>query len=116
LTLYKFPLNTINENTEIKKGLIDIFNNITNKLCDSSFEGKTDSKYVKDKKLVLPFLPHVYYNIIDELYKKIAQAFFILFDLMLEKTSENFLVECFSISIGYFQLIIHCFDPIVRKK
>ena len=69
LTLYKFPLNTINENAEIKKGLIDIFNNITNKLCDSSFEGKTDSKYVKDKKLVLPFLPHVYYNIIDELYK-----------------------------------------------
>jgi hypothetical protein len=53
---------------------------------------------------------------IDELYKKIAQAFFILFDLMLEKSSENFLVECFSISIGYFQLIIHCFDPIVRKK
>jgi hypothetical protein len=53
---------------------------------------------------------------IFEFYKKISQAFFILFDLMLEKSSENFLVECFSISIGYFQLIIHCFDPIVRKK
>jgi len=32
------------ENSEIKKGLIDIFNNVTNKLADASFEGKTDSK------------------------------------------------------------------------
>ena len=53
---------------------------------------------------------------IDELYKKISQSFFILFDLMLEKSSENFFVECFSIFMGYFQLIIHCFDPIVRNK
>ena len=53
---------------------------------------------------------------IVEFYKKITQSFFILFDLMLEKSSENFLVECFSILIGYFQLIIHCFDPIVRNK
>ena len=69
LTLYKFPLSTINDNTEIKKGLIEIFNNVTSKLTDASFEGKTDSKYVGPKKLVLPFLPHVYYNIINELYK-----------------------------------------------
>ena len=69
LTLYKFPISNMGENSEIKKGLIDIFNNVTNKLADASFEGKTDSKYVNDKKLVLPFLPHVYYNIIDELYK-----------------------------------------------
>ena len=68
LTLYKFPLSTIKDNAEIKKGLIDIFNYVTSKLTESSFEGKTDSKYVKPKKLVLPFLPHVYYNIIDELY------------------------------------------------
>ena len=53
---------------------------------------------------------------IVEFYKKISQAFFILFDLMLEKSSENFLIEFFSILIGYFQLIIHCFDPIVRNK
>ena len=51
-----------------------------------------------------------------EFYKKISQAFFILFDLMLEKSSENFLIEFFCILIGYFQLIIHCFDPIVRNK
>ena len=68
LTLYKFPLSTIKDNAEIKKGLIDIFNYVTSKLTESSFEGKTDSKYVKPKKLVLPFLPHAYYNIIDELY------------------------------------------------
>ena len=54
--------------------------------------------------------------LIVEFYKKISQAFFILFDLMLEKSSENFLIEFFSILIGYFQLIIHCFDQIVRNK
>jgi hypothetical protein len=32
---------------------------------------------------------------------------------MLEKSSENILFECFSIFMGYFQLIIHSFDPIV---
>ena len=69
LTLYKFPLSTIKDNTELKKGLIDIFNNVTNKLMEASFEQKTDSQYVDQKKLVLPFLPHVYYNIVDELYK-----------------------------------------------
>ena len=50
-----------------------------------------------------------------ELYKKIAQSFYILYDLMLEKSSENFLIESFSIFIGYYQLIIHSFDPIVSN-
>ena len=50
-----------------------------------------------------------------ELYKKIAQSFYILYDLMLEKSSENFLIESFSIYIGYSQLIIHSFDPIVSN-
>ena len=53
---------------------------------------------------------------IVELYKKIVQAFYILFDLMLEKSPENILIECFSIFMGYFQLIIHSFDPIVSNK
>ena len=53
---------------------------------------------------------------IVELYKKIVQAFYILFDLMLEKSPENILIECSSIFIGYFQLIIHSFDPIVSNK
>ena len=69
LTLSKFPLKQIKDNSELKKSLIEIFNNVTNKLMEASFEGKTDSIYTKKRKLVLPFLPHVYYNIIDELYK-----------------------------------------------
>ena len=69
LLLYKFPLSQIYDNNEIKKGLLEIFNHVTNKLTEASFEGKTDSKYVKPRKIVLPFLPHVYYNIINEIYK-----------------------------------------------
>ena len=53
---------------------------------------------------------------IVELYKKIIEAFYILYDLMLENSSENILSEIFSIIIGYFQLIIHSFDPIVSNK
>jgi len=53
---------------------------------------------------------------IVELYKKIIEAFYILYDLMLENSSENILFEIFSIIIGYFQLIIHSFDPIVSNK
>ena len=68
LTLEKYKISNINDNSDIKKKLIIIFNNITNKLFESSFNNKFDSKYTKDNKMVLPFLPHVYLNIIDELY------------------------------------------------
>ena len=80
LMLYKFPLKSIKDNTEIKKGLIDIFNTVTNKLIEASFEGQTDSIYITSKQLVLPILPHIYYNIFDEvvkntnLYKKVSQG------------------------------------------
>ena len=81
LFLFKFPLTDIKDNTELKKGLFDIYNSITSKLMDSSFENKTDSIYTGDlQSLVLPFLPHVYYNIIDEihncknLYKKLSSV------------------------------------------
>ena len=69
LLLSNFPLKSIKENTEIKKGLIDIFNTVTNKLMEASFEGQTDSNYINIYKLVLPILPHVYFNIFDELAK-----------------------------------------------
>ena len=78
LMLFKFPLKSIKENTEIKKGLIDVFNAVTNKLIEASFDGQTDSIYISSNKLVLPFLPHVYCNIFDEvdkdnnLYKKVS--------------------------------------------
>ncbi len=60
---------------------------------------------IKKKKLV-----------IYKLYKKLAQTIYILYDLMLEKSSENLLIEYFSILMGYFQLIMHSFDPTVRNK
>ena len=69
LTLNKLPIKSVKDNLELKKSLTDIFNNVTNKIMEASFSFKTDSKYIKPKKLVIPFLPHVYYNIIDELYK-----------------------------------------------
>jgi len=53
---------------------------------------------------------------IVEIYKKIVESFYILYDLMLENSSENILFEIFSIIIGYLQLIIHSFDPIVSNK
>ena len=68
LTLEKYRLSDINENTDIKKKINIIFSYITNKLMESAFNNKSDSKYTKDNKIVLPFLPHVYLNIIDELY------------------------------------------------
>ena len=69
LMLNKLPVRNIKDNKELVKNLVDIFNSVTNKLVEATFEFKTDSKYVKPKELVLPFLPHIYYNIIDELFK-----------------------------------------------
>ena len=68
LTLEKYKISNINENSDIKKKLTIIFNYLTNKLMESTFNNKLDSKYTKDNKMVLPFLPHVYLNIIDEIY------------------------------------------------
>ena len=70
LTLEKYKISDINENSDIQKKIYIIFNYITNKLMESSFNNKYDSKYTKDNKIVLPFLPHIYLNIIDELYNE----------------------------------------------
>ena len=69
ISLEKYKISDINENSDIKKKINIIFNYITNKLMESSFNNKFDSKYTKDNRIVLPFLPHVYLNMIDELYK-----------------------------------------------
>lgn len=50
-----------------------------------------------------------------ELYKKIIEGIYTLFDLILEKPIENFWFELFNIFFGYFQLIIHSFDRTVSK-
>ena len=70
LTLEKYKISGVNENSDIQKKIYIIFNYITNKLMESSFNNKYDSKYTKDNKIVLPFLPHIYLNIIDELYNE----------------------------------------------
>ena len=68
LTSQKFSLNEI-DNKDIRSGIENIFNGITNKLIDAIFNQKTDSKYINDSKLTLPFLPHVYTNLVNEIYK-----------------------------------------------
>ena len=68
LTIEKYNISNINDNSDIKKKLNIIFNYITNKLMESVFDNQFDSKYTKDNKIVLPFLPHVYSNIIEEFY------------------------------------------------
>ena len=64
----KFGLYNI-DNREVKNGIESIFSIITNKLLDAIFSDKFDSKYVKNSSLVLPFLPHIYNNIVKILYK-----------------------------------------------
>ena len=68
LSLYKFQIKNI-DNNEIIKSISDTFNIITIKLMDASFDNKLDSVYTSDEKLVMPILPHVYTNIIAEIYK-----------------------------------------------
>ena len=68
ISLQRFSLDKV-DSREIKNGVENQFNNLTTKLIDAVFLQKTDSKYINDSKLILPFLPHVYTNIINELYK-----------------------------------------------
>ena len=69
LTSQKFPLYDI-DSRDIKNGIENIFNFVNSKLMDAVFNQKVDSKYINDSKLTLPFLPHVYTNIINEIYKE----------------------------------------------
>ena len=69
LTSQKFPLYDI-DSRDIKNGIENIFNFVNSKLMDAVFNQKLDSKYINDSKLTLPFLPHVYTNIINEIYKE----------------------------------------------
>ena len=66
LTLERYDIQEISN--DIKHDISDIFGDLTDKLTESVFHNKIDSKYVKDNKLVLPILPHIYSNIIKEEY------------------------------------------------
>ena len=67
IALDKFKLEKVFDIT-IKSKLVDLFNIITDRLINSVFNNKTDSKLIKEGKLILPYLPHIYLNIIKEIY------------------------------------------------
>ena len=67
LTLDKIKISKVSD-SNAKYKLFDLFNIVTEKLENSAFYNKTDSKVLKDSKLILPYLPHVYLNIIKEIY------------------------------------------------
>ena len=69
LSLDKFQIKLI-DNNEITKSINETFNIVTTKLMEASFDNKLDSLYLSDEKLVIPVLPHIYTNIIREIFKK----------------------------------------------
>ena len=69
LTSTKYSIYNF-ENKDIKSDIENTFINITNKLFDAVFNQKTDSKFINDSKLMMPFLPHVYTNLVRELYRE----------------------------------------------
>ena len=69
ISLDKFKLVDTDSN-EVIKSVVDTFNIITSKLMESSFDNKVDSLYATREKLVLPILPHVYTNIVREIFQK----------------------------------------------
>ena len=73
LSILKFDCT---EGKSILLNFENLINNINSKLMNAIFSNILDSKYIKNNKLVLPFLPTIYTNIIknhyinDDLYKK----------------------------------------------
>ena len=67
LSFEKVNIRKVTDNN-VRYKLLDLFNVVTEKLENCAFYGKTDSKIIKDGKLILPYLPHVYLNMIKEIY------------------------------------------------
>ena len=67
LTLEKVKIEKVLDNS-VKNKLFDLFNTVTEKLENCAFYNKTDSKNLKEGKLILPYLPHVYLNMVKEIY------------------------------------------------
>ena len=66
--LLQLTLEKIKIDDNIKSKLFDLFSVVTEKLENCAFYNKTDSKNLKEGKLILPYLPHVYLNIVKEIY------------------------------------------------
>ena len=69
LSLEKLELDKVFDIT-MKAKLIELFNNITGKLTNCVFNNKTDSIYVSEGKFILPYLPHIYVNAVNEVFPK----------------------------------------------
>ena len=69
LSLEKLELDKVFDIT-MKSKLIELFNTITNKLTNCVFNNKTDSMYVSEGKFILPYLPHIYINTVNEIFPK----------------------------------------------
>ena len=67
LSLEKIKIKKVLDSS-IRPKLLDLFNIVTDKLENCVFYNKTDSKNFKKGKIILPYLPHVYLNIIKEIY------------------------------------------------
>jgi len=67
LMLEKININKLKDEN-VKYKLFDLFNVVTEKLENCAFYNKAESKNLKDGKLILPYLPHVYINMIKEIY------------------------------------------------
>ena len=69
LYLSSSKYNIKNLDNNIKMNIESVFSNLTYKLMDAIFFDKLDCKYLMRYPLVYPFLPHVYTNLVNYIYK-----------------------------------------------
>ena len=69
LSLEKLELDKVFDLT-MKTKLVELFNTITGKLINCVFNNKTDSTHVSEGKFILPYLPHIYLNTVNEVFPK----------------------------------------------
>ena len=72
LTLTKLDLNKVSD-SKVKNKITEIFNTITDKLIDCVFNNKTDSININKGNLILPYLPHIYLNIVKTVFSDEVQ-------------------------------------------
>ena len=72
LTLTKLDLKKISD-INVKNKLIEVFNNVTEKMVNCVFNNKTDSIFIEEDFLIKPFLPHIYLNVIKEIDLEIPE-------------------------------------------
>ena len=99
LTLTKFGVDKIFDYS-IKNKLTEIFNTITDKLTDCVFNNKTDSINVKEGRLILPYLPHIYLNIVKEVFPEYVPYLYNKYFISGQNINEENLSKLKSNSLG----------------